>query len=319
MSKKILKKIFFDIYFLLNNKKMYNNIINKGYLTILNLHRISPQKNEFYNPLSPELFEILIKFLKEKYDIITFKDIENIKHVSKLNKPNVILSFDDGYYDFLEYACPILSKHKISVNMNIIPSCVKSQEPMWNIKMYDYLNAASDLLLKEINIPNFNYKYNGDKTLFGIKLSAFLKNKPFEERKKYLKHLDVIFEKIDNVTFTKMMNEENVKEISKIHEIGVHSYYHESMGVESQEFFEKDFYLCKDYFENVLKLPMNIYAFPNGSYKNENIQFLQRNNITHILLVNNDFSNYKTNIYNRFTFYGDSKNEIKLRALGFKK
>ena len=115
-----------------------------------------------------------------------------------------------------------------------------------------------------------------------------------------------------------MLNSNDIIEISKIHEIGCHSYSHESMAIESKDFFEKDFFKCKEYFKNILNLPLNIYAFPSGSYKHNQLKFLQNNGVKHILLVNEDYSNYETSIYNRFTFYGSSIYELKLRALGWK-
>jgi hypothetical protein len=90
------------------------------------------------------------------------------------------------------------------------------------------------------------------------------------------------------------------------------------MNFESKEFFEEDFYKCKKYFKEVLKLPLDIYAFPSGRYDNYQLDFLEKNRITHILLVNEKYSNYHTNRHCRFTYYADSVSEVKMRALGYK-
>ena len=105
--------------------------------------------------------------------------------------------------------------------------------------------------------------------------------------------------------------------ISKTHEIGVHSYSHESMGIELESFFENDFLQCQSYFKNILNLPLDIYAFPSGSYKKSQLDFLQNNGIKYILLVNEKYSFCTNSKFNRFTFYGDSNSEIKIRALGW--
>jgi peptidoglycan/xylan/chitin deacetylase (PgdA/CDA1 family) len=140
---------------------------------------------------------------------------------------------------------------------------------------------------------------------------------PREEREIYLKELEPIFEKNSYIKYTRMLTTKETIEVSKYHEIGVHSYSHESMGYESNEFFKEDFFKCQEYFSEKLKLPMSIYAFPHGSYRDIQLSFLEDKGIEHILLVNNQFARYNTNIYDRFTFYGDSINEVKLRALGF--
>jgi len=37
-------------------------------------------------------------------------------------RPAVVLSFDDGYQDFVEYAMPVLAKHGVKVNFNVCPA-----------------------------------------------------------------------------------------------------------------------------------------------------------------------------------------------------
>jgi peptidoglycan/xylan/chitin deacetylase (PgdA/CDA1 family) len=316
MIKDKLKNIFFNISFLLGQDKKYLRMIKKNnHLVILNLHKISSEENPFYSPLSPKLFEELLKYVSKYFNIITFQQIEEYQNTSK---PNMILSFDDGYYDFLEYAMPIMKKYHVSANLNIIPSYVENQEPMWNIKLYDFLNSSPIKLIKEMKIEGFSYKINErNKSQFGMLLGRHLKQMPREKREIYLKELETIFEKNSNVKYTRILNIKEIIEISQYHEVGVHSYFHESMGYESNEFFKEDFFKCQEYFSEKLKLPMSIYAFPNGSYRDTQLSFLEDNGIEHILLVNNKFARYNTNIYDRFTFYGDSINEVKLRALGF--
>jgi len=316
MIKKQLKNIFFNIHNLMNtNKKYIKNIQNNNYLTILNLHKVSLENNPFYPPLTPLLFEELIKYIIENFNVITFNQITS-QNNSK--KPDIILSFDDGYYDFLEHAMPIMKKYNIKANLNIIPSCIENQEPMWNIKLYDFLNSSPLNLIKEIKIDNFNYqisKKNKDK--FGMLLGRHLKQMQREKREKILETLQPIFEKNSNIKYTRMLNKKEILEISKNHEIGVHSYSHESMGYESDDFFREDFFKCQEYFKNILQLPMDIYAFPNGSYRENQLEFLFDNNINSVLLVNNAYSKYNTKTHNRFTYYADSESEAKLRAVGF--
>ena len=56
--------------------------------------------------------------------------------------------------------------------------------------------------------------------------------------------------------------------------IGAHSFSHESMGYESDSFFRADLMQCRNFFEQQLRLPLDAYAFPNGSYRPEQIQAL---------------------------------------------
>ncbi len=316
MSKIYLKKIYFSLQSVLKQKKYIQNIKDNNYLTILNLHRISKSNNPFYPSLTPKLFEELLKFIIKEFNIITFNEIEIYKNS---HKPNIILSFDDGFYDFLEYTMPILKKYKIRVNQNVIPQCIESGKPIWDVILGDFLNQAPITLINQIQLANFEMKLtNANKSQYGLALTRYLKQRPKVERQELWLNIDKVIQKID-IKFTKMLNKDELIQISKIHEIGAHSNSHESMGIESTEYFENDFLQCQEYFKNKLHLPLNIYAFPSGSYQNNQLDFLKNNGIKHILLVNENYSNYHTSIHNRFTFYGDSINEIKMRALGWHK
>ena len=86
-------------------------------VTVLNLHQVSPHENPFWSPLKPEIFDDLLSFLKENFEVVKFGEIAR----AESEKPLAVLSFDDGYYNFYEHAAPLLKKHGLRANMNIIP------------------------------------------------------------------------------------------------------------------------------------------------------------------------------------------------------
>ncbi len=287
-------------------------------VTVLNLHQVSPHENPFWSPLNPEIFDDLLHFLKENFEVVGFSEIGS----AKSEKPLAVLSFDDGYYNFYEFAAPLLKKHALRANMNIIPSCVETGAPMWNIRLYDFLNAAPKKLIDEIDLPGFDYRLTGEnsaaKVRYGLKISRFLKNRPRAEREELWRGVEDLINNFD-APATRMMNRAEIRKIAETHEIGVHSFSHESMEFESEEFFESDLEKCVDYFKNELGLPLETYAFPNGSYRDAQIEGLRANGIRHILLVGEDYAHRDADVFPRFTIYGASKLETRFQALGFNK
>jgi len=318
MKEQLKTAYYFAQKILRRDAALLQKIRRERLVTVLNLHQVSPHENPFWSPLKPEIFDDLLAFLKENFEVVLFREIAE----TQSEKPLAVLSFDDGYYNFYEYAAPILKKHGLRANMNVIPSCVETGVPMWNIRLYDFLNRAPKKLIDEINLPGFGQRLDGEnsaaKVRYGLRISRFLKNRPRREREELWRGIANLLDKADHPP-TRMMNREEIKEIAAEHEIGVHSFSHESMQFESDEFFERDFEQCARYFENELELPLEIYAFPNGSYRDEQIETLQARGVRHVLLVGEDYARKGENVYPRFTIYGASKLETRFQALGFNK
>jgi len=85
-----------------------------GRVVILTYHSVSPH-HQF--SVKPEDFEAQIKYLSEKFNIIS---LDQISCYSLFNhKPPVIVTFDDGYEDNYTFAYPILKKYNCTATVFI--------------------------------------------------------------------------------------------------------------------------------------------------------------------------------------------------------
>ena len=81
-------------------------------VAILTFHHVLPEKDTLTIP--PELFEALILFLKDHYNIISYQTfIEHLFDNKRLPGRSVLLTFDDGYLDNYLYAYPVLARHQV--------------------------------------------------------------------------------------------------------------------------------------------------------------------------------------------------------------
>ena len=282
---------------------------------VLNLHRVSPEPSDYWPPLSPRLFEELVVFLKSRFSLCRISEL----HTAASSKPVAALSFDDGYYDFIEYALPILEKYHVPANMNVIPNCAITGRPIWNVQLYDFLHASSRDEINALDIDGFALKLDSSpraKARYGVQLSRYLKNRPRSERQAIWQSIEPHIQKKAGVG-TRMMTTEELRQISDKVDLGAHSFSHESMAFEDSAFFDDDLKKCRDYFENELGKPLTIYAFPNGSHRPEQIGQLRDSCVKHILLVQEKLADITSDVLNRITIYGDTAQEVKMRALGF--
>ena len=313
-----LKHLYFRMLGLTGaDRRLLGNIRKQDLLVILNLHQVSPVSNPFWPPLEPRVFDELLSFLKQHFVVSTFANLARVTDA----RPSAVLSFDDGYYNFVEYAMPILDKHGLAANLNVIPGCITSGEPPWNVRLYDFLNSVPRKLINEIRLPGFEPQLADDgadaKVRYGLQISRFLKNRPRRERLELWSEVSNVMARASEIRKTRMMDAADVREAATKHEIGVHSYSHESMEFEDKEFFEGDFQQCVTYFRDELRLPLGIYAFPNGSYRPEQVNFLDQQGIERILLVGEDYARRDQKVLPRFTVYGASPAEASIRALGY--
>jgi len=84
---------------------------------IITYHYVKNPKDKLFENIpgrSVKSFVDQIKYLKKNYSIIPMEElIYNFSTKKKLNKPCVVLTFDDGYLDHFKNVFPILLKYKI--------------------------------------------------------------------------------------------------------------------------------------------------------------------------------------------------------------
>jgi len=274
--------------------------------TILNLHRVANDDGSAYRPLDPTLFDELLVFAKREFAVVTIAELRE-----KSRKPKLVLSFDDGYRDFVATAVPILRKHGLSANQNIIPKCVESGLPPLNVMAQDFVGRAPRELVRALRIAGFSSPVDAR---YGQRLSHFLKMRPHAEQDRIAQDLLPQFRRWEGFKPTAMMTRDEVKSLDG-HEIGAHSYAHASMEFESDAYLDADVEKCANYFRDKLGQPMTIYAFPNGSCRPGQAERVLAHGADHVLLVGERFDTGER-IHDRITFDGRSSSEVRYKALG---
>lgn len=318
MIKPLLKKSYYNLLNVVGaDRRVERRVLAEGSVVVLNLHRVTTDQNPFWPALHPHIFEELVRYVSKRFDVVSLEEAQSRR---PRGRPMAILSFDDGYLDFIEFALPIMKKIGVVSNLNIIPECALSGKPIWNVRLYDFLQSASPSLLREIKMPEFSNRYRGhsdsEKLRFGLSISRFLKSRPRAERLRLLSGMQPKFDEIGGKG-TRMMSVRDIRSVSDTVEIGAHSYSHESMGFESDEYFLHDVNRCKTFFSDKLKLSLSTYAFPNGSYRTAQIGILRANGIKNILLVDEKITAPVEGVFTRRTIYGTTAIEARMRALGY--
>ena len=105
-------------------------------LTCLMYHSVtSDLKSDFIYPkvkITPKVFEKDIKYVAANYNVIGVDDYYyHISEGTPLPERSLIISFDDGYLDNLEYALPILKAYEMPAILYLATRYIDNSEAQW--------------------------------------------------------------------------------------------------------------------------------------------------------------------------------------------
>ena len=299
-------------------------------LTIIVYHYVRPVKKSKFPKLKALEFKVFkkqLEYLSKKYTFISYDDLLNLANKKTKFKNPCLLTFDDGYKDHIKYVLPLLKNYKIK-------GCFfPSIKPILKKKVLD-VNKIHFVLEKEKNISillkdifDFLIKKklinkNDKNQIIKIKNNFVNKTRVFDSNNvaffKYLlqiyfsKHIrnkccDYLFRKYvtkNEKVFSKnlYMSIKDIKYLIKSNMyIGGHGFQHEHFSIlskkEKQEEIKKNILFLKKIGANTKNWAM---CYPYGTYDNETIKILKKNNCIFGLTVKsgqNIFSK-KKNFYN---------------------
>ena len=283
-------------------------------LTILNFHRVDDEEGSADAAMKPALFDELVSWLKQRFAIVTFDDLRMRKFGSR---PPLVLSFDDGYKDFIDIVVPIVEKHGLRVNQNLIPAALDSGLPPMNVQLQDFIRTAPAALLRETPLPGLPAGANPDERVkSGLRASKALKNCPIAKQKEVFIKLQLDFERFDGFRTTPVMSIEEARQVVSAHEIGAHSFEHATMAEETDAYLTEDINNCLNYFKTRLGIRPSVYALANGSARAGQPELIRAAGLDHVLLTGDEFSRPSNWLHKRFTMFGSTMAEARFRALG---
>ncbi len=260
----------------------------KNMLTVLSLHRVSPELDFFWNPMKPDTFERLLQYLQKHYHVISFNDLQEIQKKQRHTKPYVILSFDDGYYDFYEYALPLLVQYKMPANHNIVNECAENNRVIWTQRLNTIFNfcRTSNLPLSfEKDGQLFNKTGDNNNWMqFYLAVYKWMLTLTLGERQALLAKQE---QSLSLSASVKMMNWQQIAECANNGiEIGSHSFSHDVIStITNDDVLYKEIVTSVKQLEEKLNKKINILALPNGEGNAAIAKYLDQAGINYLLYV----------------------------------
>jgi peptidoglycan/xylan/chitin deacetylase (PgdA/CDA1 family) len=241
---------------------MFQNINNyfRGNGAILTYHRVLPDSNLHEDSIlniavSTTNFRKQIAYLKNNFSILSIDSF--LKHINSDSKQfKLLITFDDGYKDNLDYAYPILKEFNVPAIIYVITKFIGNKFSPWWIKIDEFLRSNRPFKSKNIKFDYFkNIFLLSNQMTIDKKLSFFLKKNKKKNNQIFLNHKEI-----------KYLSEQ------KLITIGSHSHSHYNFSKLDEKQALNEFRISKYILEKIIKKKIMHFSYPYGGYENIDIK-----------------------------------------------
>lgn len=258
----------------LARKSLYSSATGAHFICLY-FHRVSPEVDPVWQPTHPSVFRNVVRWLKENADVTPLDGEARPGH------PRVVLTFDDAYADFIEYAVPILEEHEVPASQMVVTGCLESGRPPWTTEVVDFFRSRSDADIARMHRRDSALPRSG--TVAEVQgFIALLKQHPTLSREA---RFGWFLEQVRGGDYprTRMASSAQLRSLSSLFSLGLHSHGHEDMSRESDAFFEHDLESGILAYQSAFGSKPSVYSFPNGGSRQSLVEKLRARNFRFIL------------------------------------
>jgi peptidoglycan/xylan/chitin deacetylase (PgdA/CDA1 family) len=131
--------------------------LTRGLGAILMFHHVRPWTERDFAPnrlleITPDFFDAAIGLVKARgFDIISL-DAALERIVAPMNRPFVVLTFDDGYRDNVEHALPVLEKHAAPFTMFVTSGFADRTARLWWIELEEAMRRLDRVTVQGMQL-----------------------------------------------------------------------------------------------------------------------------------------------------------------------
>jgi peptidoglycan/xylan/chitin deacetylase (PgdA/CDA1 family) len=239
----------------------------------------------YHNP-TPETFEMHIKYLKAKYNLIPLSEALSTSTSSsfkRMPKYALVITLDDGWkenYSLLPIIKAFNFKPTIFLTSNVI-----------NTKRHFWWTTCNKLDIKN------------------------LKKHPNSKRLSELKEIHLYDQEKEYNTERQALNLSELKEMKEYVDFGLHTCNHPVLTKCTYEEKRTEIIDCKKDIETMLEYKVESFSYPNGNYDNECIEILKECGIKTARTTDVGWNHKKTDPYKlKVTGVSDNGSKSKLIA-----
>ena len=278
---------------------LFHGVINKNTNSMRNYTGKHIEKKKFIN---------LIKKLSKSGNPISINEaISVIKNKKKIKSNSFVITFDDGFYNNIAIAYPILKKFNIPFTIYLTTEFIDKNSMSW-VDQIEY--CVDKTKNKEVKIPRYNINFSIKNNSEKIKLMKYLRKKIKSDKKcdpnLYAKSLNLRLGFKKKLHSNRMIDKKLTwKDISKYRNnklitFGGHSHTHLTLSFLDKKTLKKEIKTSLRKIKKYLGFDNIHYSYPEGSKKTFSIKVineLKENKVLSSVTTIDGSNNHKTDIY----------------------
>ncbi len=224
-------------------------------------------------------FEKQVRYLRKHYKVISIDEaVDNLSRPGLNFRDNVVLTFDDGYKNYLTNAYPILKKHNLPSTIYITAGKVQSNELIWADQLFYLLtgNNGDRLNIESLGLGMIdNVDHKGREHIAHDFINR-LKTLPSSEKNRRINtfmsdnNLSPSSDVFKGSPF-EVLSAEDLRLLAqdKLVTIGSHTVNHEILTQVPFQEAEREIGESKRMLEEFVGRPIHHFSYPNGNYNDE--------------------------------------------------
>ncbi len=282
-------------------------------------HGIDQHGQARYNQrfFSRHSFEQHLISFRKHFNILNAEALAN-GHLS-VDKPNLVLTFDDGYANNYKYALPLLDKYGVHAYFFVTGLNAVEKKVLWA--------DAADIVAhhgkkkSKITAGGMDFILHHEEFLNegrSLTLPAYIRassHSGYEEKASIMDQLLSVYDFIKDEQlndYWQLMTDEQIRSAAASSNItiGSHGFYHNNLGSLSNEDAVAEVSRSKSYLEGLTQKPVSSIGFPDGSYTEQLNDTLAELGITQQFVVDYRFGDAgkRSFTYDRLGLYPNMGN-----------
>ncbi|MBI4550554.1 MAG: polysaccharide deacetylase family protein [Candidatus Omnitrophica bacterium] len=245
-----------------------------GRVLILLYHRVRRPEDIYEAAVSPENFELQMKYLAGNFEVLSLADSMRLMEREETpGKPPAVITFDDGYRDNWQTACPILKKYGLPATFFIATGSMGNREPMWTSRVEFLFAKAPVRTLVLETLPSresLDLREPGRRQYVCHWVKNEMKKVPEERRRLILEELEQKsgVRPPENFTGPEMLDWDEVRLMAHdpLFEIGSHTVSHRMLAHLSTEEVRHELEASKKAIEAETGRTARFLSFPGNSH-----------------------------------------------------